>query len=94
MALVFLWLSVKAKTRDCLGSRGLEKFVELRLNQNFLPTTPKGREPRCQMAEWPLTGAGVFISLVNGMLILNAHKIVVSRVLSKKFPACRIGGAC
>jgi len=57
----FGWLNKKPATAWAIA--GFEKLFES--NQDFVTTTPKGREQRCQMTMWPLTGACVFISLVN-----------------------------
>jgi len=62
----------KQKTRDCLGNRGFLKIIFL--NQNFIPTMPKRRESRWQMAIQPLTGA-CFVIVANVVFIsLTAHK--------------------
>jgi len=58
---VLVWVK-KRKNPRLTGNRGFLKIVLL--NQNFVPTMPKGRESRWQMAIQPLTGT-CFISFTN-----------------------------
>jgi hypothetical protein len=60
---------VKAKNPRLTGNRGFFKNRSS-LYQNFIPTMPKRRESRCQMAVQPITGA-CFIPLVSIVFMFN-----------------------
>jgi hypothetical protein len=62
-------LGQKAKNPRLTGNRGF--FKNLLFVQNFNPTMPKRREPRCQSAMQPMTGACFLIFVVNVVLIVN-----------------------
>jgi len=62
-------LGQKAKNPRLTGNRGF--FKNLLFVQNLNPTMPQKREPRCQSAMQPMTGACFSIFVVNVFFMLN-----------------------
>jgi hypothetical protein len=60
-------LGQKAKNPRLTGNRGF--FKNLLFVQNFNPTMPKRREPRCQLAMQPMIGVCFSIFVVNVVFI-------------------------
>jgi hypothetical protein len=64
-------LGQKAKNPRLAGNRGF--FKNLLFVQNLNPTMPKRREPRCQLAMQPLTGA-CFNILIGNVIFISYRR--------------------